>query len=78
MHPELPTATKYRAAGTQLFSATSTFGEREAMFFAKDNKAVDAKELDNLKDDPALEPRCSGRLIGPITDIRVDLWRKIT
>ena len=39
--PEPPPVTKYRAAGTQLFSATSTFGEREAMFFAKDNKAVD-------------------------------------
>ena len=53
--PEPPPATEYRAAGTQLFSATSTFGEREAMFFAMDNKAVDAKELDKLKDDPALE-----------------------
>ena len=52
--PEPPPATEYRAAGTQLFSATSTFGEREAMFFAKDNKAVDAKELDKLKDDPTL------------------------
>ena len=53
--PEPPQVTRYRAAGTQLFSATSTFGEREAMFFAKDNKAVDTTELDNLKDDPALE-----------------------
>ena len=53
--PEPPPVTKYRAAGTQLFSDTSTFGEREAMFFAKDNKAVDTTELDNLKDDPALE-----------------------
>ena len=53
--PEPPPVTRYRAAGTQLFSATSTFGEREAMFFAKDNKAVDTTELDNLKDDPALE-----------------------
>ncbi|MEZ6132333.1 MAG: DUF1592 domain-containing protein [Planctomycetaceae bacterium] len=53
--PEPPPVTKYRAEGTQLFSATTTFGEREAMFFAKDNKAVDAKELDDLKDDPALE-----------------------
>ena len=53
--PEPPPVTKYRAVGTQLFSATSTFGEREAMFFAKDNKAVDAKELETLKDDPALE-----------------------
>ena len=53
--PEPPPAIKYRAAGTQLFSDTSTFGEREAMFFAKDNMAVETKELDTLKDDPALE-----------------------
>ena len=53
--PEPPPVIKYRAAGTQLFSDTSTFGEREAMFFAKDNKAVETKDLDKLKDDPALE-----------------------
>ena len=53
--PKPPQVTKYRAAGTRLFSATSTFGEREAMFFAKDNKAVETKELEALKDDPALE-----------------------
>ena len=52
---EPPPVTKYRASGTQLFSDTSTFGEREAMFFARDNKAVETKELDNVKDDPALE-----------------------
>ncbi len=53
--PKPPQVTKYRAVGTQLFSATSTFGEREAMFFAKDNKAVGAKELETLKDDSTLE-----------------------
>jgi hypothetical protein len=53
--PEPPPVTRYRAAGAQLFSATNTFGEREAMFFAKDNKGVEAKELETLKDDPALE-----------------------
>ncbi|MDA0589088.1 MAG: DUF1592 domain-containing protein [Planctomycetota bacterium] len=53
--PEPPPVTRYRAASTQLFSATNTFGEREAMFFAKDNKAVDTKDLAALKDDPALE-----------------------
>lgn len=53
--PEPPPITKYRAIGTQLFSANSTFGEREAMFFAKDNKAVDTRDLDNLKDNPTLE-----------------------
>lgn len=50
-----PPVTKYRAVGTQLFSAASTFGEREAMFFAKDNKAVGAKELEDFKDDTTLE-----------------------
>ena len=53
--PKSPQVTKYRAAGTRLFSATSTFGEREAMFFAKDNKAVGAKELETLKGDSTLE-----------------------
>ncbi len=52
---EPPPVTKYLAVGTQLFAANSTFGEREAMFFAIDDKAVDAKELETLKDDPALE-----------------------
>ncbi len=50
-----PPVTTYRAVGTQLFSETSTFGEREAMFFAKDNEAVSRQELGALKDDPALE-----------------------
>lgn len=53
--PKPPPVTKYRAIGTRLFSATSTFGEREAMFFAKDNNAVGAKELEALKDDTTLE-----------------------
>lgn len=53
--PAPPAGTKYRAAGTQLFSSSSTFGERQAMFFAKDNLAVNAKDLEALKDDPGLE-----------------------
>ena len=52
---EPPSVIKYRAAGTQLFSANNTFGEREAMFFAKDNRAVDNSDLAAVKDDPALE-----------------------
>lgn len=50
-----PPVMKFRAVGTSLFPGNSTFGEREAMFFAKDGKAVDTKQLDVLKDDPALE-----------------------
>jgi hypothetical protein len=38
-----------------LFTDKSTFGEREAMFFAKDNQIVDPKQLDAMCDDPTLE-----------------------
>lgn len=50
-----PPVTKFRAVTTSLFPERSTFGEREAMFFAKDNKALDDKSLDELKDDPNVE-----------------------
>lgn len=38
-----PPVTKYRAVGTDLFPATVTFGNRESMFFARDNKAMEFK-----------------------------------
>ena len=50
-----PPATKYRAVGRRLFSETSTFGNRQAMFFAKNSKAIDNKELSEAPDDPAIE-----------------------
>jgi hypothetical protein len=50
-----PEAKKFRAVGTNLFAERSTFGEREAMFFAKANKALDSTQLDALGDDPAIE-----------------------
>jgi hypothetical protein len=50
-----PPVTKFRAVATSLFPERSTFGEREAMFFARDNKSLDDKTLDELKDDPAVE-----------------------
>jgi hypothetical protein len=50
-----PPVTRFRALATSLFPERSTFGEREAMFFAKDNKAIDGKQLDEFKDDPAVE-----------------------
>ena len=53
--PEPQPPTQFRAVSTSLFSERSTFGEREAMFFAKDNKSLDDKQLDELKDDPAVE-----------------------
>jgi hypothetical protein len=53
--PKPPPVTKFRAVATSLFPERNTFGEREAMFFAKDNKAINGKQLDELKDDPAVE-----------------------
>ncbi len=50
-----PPATKFRAVATSLFPERNTFGEREAMFFAKDNKAINGKQIDELKDEPAVE-----------------------
>lgn len=38
-----PPVQKYRAVGTDLFPGTGTFGNREAMFFMRDSKAVDFK-----------------------------------
>lgn len=52
-----PPITKYRAVGTDLFPGTGTFGNREAMFFARDNKAMEFKgqrdksEKDSAKDE---------------------------
>ena len=46
-----PPLEHYRAIGTRLFSERTTFGEREAMFFAKDNAAVDDKQLDAKPND---------------------------
>jgi hypothetical protein len=40
-----PAAVKFRAVGRDLFQETATFGEREAMFFAKDNRAIDLARL---------------------------------
>ncbi|OYW19501.1 MAG: hypothetical protein B7Z55_08710, partial [Planctomycetales bacterium 12-60-4] len=41
-----PPIIKYRAVGTDLFPATGTFGNREAMFFTRDNKAIEFKGKD--------------------------------
>ena len=50
-----PPMAKFRAVGAALFPEKVTFGEREAMFFARNNQAIDSKQLDAFKDDPALE-----------------------
>ena len=48
-----PPVTKHRICGTDLFPGTGTFGNRESMFFARDNKAIDwdrKKDKDLVKD----------------------------
>jgi hypothetical protein len=48
-----PPIIKYRAVGTDLFPGTGTFGNREAMFFTRDNKAVEFKgKKDQGKGEP--------------------------
>ena len=50
-----PPTTQYRAVGRKLFAETSTFGNREAMFFARDNKALDNSQVEASPDDEAIE-----------------------
>lgn len=52
-----PPVQKYRAVGTDLFPGTGTFGNREAMFFIRDNKAAEfkGKSDDNAKANAADE-----------------------
>ena len=50
-----PKSTKYRASGRRLFAETSTFGEREAMFFARENKAINNQQLAEAVDDSNIE-----------------------
>ncbi len=55
MGNEPPPMTKHRAVGRYLFAETSTFGNREAMFFARDNKALDDKLLAESPNDETIE-----------------------
>ncbi len=50
-----PVPAKVRVAGARLFPAKSTFGNQEAMFFARDSKAIDSKLYESLGDDPNIE-----------------------
>jgi len=52
---ERPATRKFRVVGRKLFQETSTFGNRQAMFFAKDSVALDNKQLDAAPDDPGIE-----------------------
>lgn len=50
--PAPPPVMKKRVVGTDLFPGTGTFGNREAMFFARDNKFIewhDKKNQDDVK-----------------------------
>jgi mono/diheme cytochrome c family protein len=50
-----PPRTKHRAVGASLFPEKSTFGNRQAMFFARNSQGIDNKQLDASPDDPAIE-----------------------
>jgi hypothetical protein len=45
-----PPVAKFRAVGTNLFPSNDTFGERAAMFFAKNNQAINLAKEDAKKD----------------------------
>ncbi|MEP6673007.1 MAG: DUF1592 domain-containing protein [Chthoniobacter sp.] len=56
-----PSVTHYQALATRMFQESQTFGNREAMFYAKDSKAlaIDSKQLREIRKsgqhDPAVE-----------------------
>ncbi|WP_437221964.1 DUF1592 domain-containing protein [Planctomicrobium sp. SH661] len=50
-----PVPAKYRAVGRNLFAETWTFGNREAMFFARDSKGLSDEQLKELRDDETVE-----------------------
>jgi len=45
----------FHAVGRRLFSQTATFGNKEAMFFARDSKAIDNEQLKESPDDETIE-----------------------
>ncbi|WP_395737595.1 DUF1592 domain-containing protein [Prosthecobacter sp.] len=53
--PAPPEVIKYRAVGTDLFPGTGTFGNREAMFFAQDNKAMEFRRKNDKGKDESTE-----------------------
>ncbi|WP_437207239.1 DUF1592 domain-containing protein [Planctomicrobium sp. SH664] len=53
--PDTPETYYYRAIGRNLFTPKSTFGNREAMFFAKDSLALDNKLESEWQDDESVE-----------------------
>ena len=55
--PAPPEVTKFRAIGTDLFPSSTTFGEQQAMFFAKDNRAISTAVANDKesRNDPGME-----------------------
>lgn len=53
--PQPPPTSKFRATSTQLFPEAATFGEREAMFFARDNRAIEMKDIPPAGEGPMIE-----------------------
>jgi len=53
-----PAEVSYRALATKMFPEANTFGEREAMFYAKDSKMVpiSAKELNEIRKNNTHDP----------------------
>ncbi|MCB1086154.1 MAG: DUF1592 domain-containing protein [Verrucomicrobiae bacterium] len=53
-----PEVTRYRAPATRMFQEAQTFGNREAMFYAKDSKMIplDAKQLREIRKNDAHDP----------------------
>ncbi len=50
-----PPVQKYRAVGTDLFPGTGTFGNREAMFFTRDSKAMEFRRKNDQGKDESTE-----------------------
>ncbi|MEZ6043977.1 MAG: DUF1592 domain-containing protein [Planctomycetaceae bacterium] len=50
-----PPSSKFRMVGKNLFSTMSTFGNKEAMFFARDNRALENREVTESPDDETIE-----------------------
>ena len=70
MGNEPPPMTNYRAVGRNLFAETSTFGNREAMFFARDNKAPTANKLiASTHQEPRQQTRWRTAVAGQYDDI---------
>ena len=50
-----PASARYRVQGSKLFPGKETFGNREAMFFAKGSRGIDSKQLDAFASDSGME-----------------------